>query len=75
MDQGTLKLLKKLTGKSRKIMCNYNSKLRHTHTKEVKSDKNINIEGVSKNGNDFRMGSNFSDYQLKKDCYPHSLVK
>ena len=34
-------------------MCNYN-KLKDTpkHTKEVKNDKNINMEGVSNNGNE-----------------------
>ena len=32
-------------------MCNYNNKVRNTnkHTKEVKRDKNINMQGVSKN--------------------------
>ena len=38
------------------------------------NDKNINVDRVSKNGNEFRMCSNLSNHQLKIDCYTHSLV-
>ena len=48
MNQTTLKLIQKLNGKSWKIVCNYNCKLRgpntYTHWKEVKNNKNINIK-------------------------------
>lgn len=35
---------------------------------------NINVEGLSKNGSDFRRHVNVSEYQVKKDYYRHSLV-
>ena len=43
----------------------YNNKLRVTHIytqKEVKNDKIINMEGVSKNVSDFRMCLNLNNY-------------
>lgn len=69
MAQPTIKLVQKLKGKSRKIRCNNNNKVReahkHTHTqKNLKIMEKINMEGVSKNGSDFRR-----HHQLKLDCY------
>ena len=32
------------------------------------------MEGVSKNGSDYKMCSNLSNHRLKVDCYKHSLV-
>ena len=55
VDQPTIKPVSRSKGKRRKIVCDYNNKLRDTkstHTKEVKNDRN-NVEGLSKN--DFRM--------------------
>ena len=31
VDQPTIKLMQRLKGKCRKVMCNYNNKLRDTH--------------------------------------------
>lgn len=70
MDQPTLKLVPRLKGKSREIMCNYNSRLRdthkHTQAKEVKK-KMIKYKHrrVSKNGSKFRMCSSSSGINLK----------
>ena len=38
VDQPTLKLVQRLKGKNRKVICTYNSKLRgaHTHTRSKK---------------------------------------
>ena len=36
VDQPTLKLVQRLKAKSRKIMCNYNSKLKDTHKQNKK---------------------------------------
>ena len=78
MDQPTIKLVQRLKGKSRKIMCNYNNKLRdthkHTHTKEAENDDiNINMEEVN-TSSDFRMCLDLNNHQLKIDCYKYSLV-
>lgn len=44
--QPTIKLVQKLKGRSRKIVCNYNIKLRDTHTRsKKKNDKNKHGEG------------------------------
>lgn len=51
VDQPTIKPVQRLKGKRRKIVCNYNNKLRDTkstHTKDVKNDK-TSVEGLSKN--------------------------
>ena len=39
----------------------------HRHKKLKSNAKNINIEGVSKNGSDFGMCSNLSNNQCKID--------
>ena len=43
-------------------------------THKEKDDKNINVEGVHKNGSDFRMCFNLSGHQLKIDCYKGRLI-
>ena len=46
-DQPTIQPVQNLKGKSRKITCSYNNKVRdtHKHTHEVKNnDKNLNME-------------------------------
>ena len=59
VNQSTIKLVQGVKCNTKKIMCNYNSKLKdtekHTHTKGSNNNyKNINME-VSKKGSNFRM--------------------
>lgn len=50
VGQPTIKLLQRLKGKSIKIMCSYNNKLRiHTNTNTTEVKNNDNIHGVGKN--------------------------
>lgn len=69
VNKPTIKLIRRLKGQSRKIMCNDNDKLRDTHmyahTRSKKEKQNINVEEMSKNWSDFRMCLNLSPINLK----------
>lgn len=79
VDQLTIKQVHRLKDKSKKIMFNYNNKLRdkykYTQRNKVRNnEKSINVKGERKNCSNFKMCSNLHEHQLKIDGYEQRLV-